>query len=387
MASIKEVRKNVFKITVYAGRDINNKQLFEYDTVEGKRAALARAREMEEDIANNGFSNVKNMKFADYAEKWLKLIEPEIKPSTMVSYRMYTETHFNAVFGKKKLCDIEELSIKQYLSDKLKTNSPNTVRKQFFVLRRMLHDALKRKSPCADIKPPKAQEYKAIVVSEKDFNLIHAAVKNQPDEIFVLLAGWCGMRLGEILVLKWNDINFKFGTIRVDEALTLSDGDDVGYEEDVPKSQRGIREIIADEYVLDLLSKMKKEYLKDDSKEEDVADFKIFDIRPDSYSKRFAKIIKLHNDNLVSQKPTKCHKRSSIKEHINYQDTPLPKIRFHDLRHYHASILYTNKISDQYAAERLGHDITVLKKIYQGLQENMRKEEDNKVKNMNKKKA
>ena len=60
----------------------------------------------------------------------------------------------------------------------------------------------------------------------------------------------------------------------------------------------------------------------------------------------------------------------------------LPKIRFHDLRHYHASLLYKNNVPDQYAAERLGHDIWVLKKIYQhlGLEEN--KELDQKVKDI-----
>jgi integrase len=65
----------------------------------------------------------------------------------------------------------------------------------------------------------------------------------------------------------------------------------------------------------------------------------------------------------------------------------LPDIRFHDLRHYHATVLYNNNVSDKYAAERLGHDIMVLKKIYQHLQESTKSKEDQKILEIFKKKT
>jgi integrase len=64
---------------------------------------------------------------------------------------------------------------------------------------------------------------------------------------------------------------------------------------------------------------------------------------------------------------------------INLQESPLSDIRFHDLRHYHATFLHNNGIPDQYAADRLGHDIMVLKKIYQHLDQDTKKASDAKM--------
>lgn len=62
------------------------------------------------------------------------------------------------------------------------------------------------------------------------------------------------------------------------------------------------------------------------------------------------------------------------------REKKLPKIRFHDLRHYHASWMYKQGIPDQYAAGRLGHDIHVLKGIYQHLDLDVKDEIDNLIK-------
>ena len=111
-------------------------------------------------------------------------------------------------------------------------------------------------------------------------------------------------------------------------------------------------------------------------------------MRPDSYCKRFINIIKTHNELLdikngiktETKKP--CHTKNSLKAQLNVQSVKIPKFRFHDLRHYHATSLYENNIADQYAAERMGHDIKVLKGIYQHLGLNKKKEEDEKVKKL-----
>lgn len=60
----------------------------------------------------------------------------------------------------------------------------------------------------------------------------------------------------------------------------------------------------------------------------------------------------------------------------------MPKIRFHDLRHYHANWLYSQGIPDQYAAKRLGHDIQTLKTIYQHLGVDKKEEIDNNIRQL-----
>ena len=58
----------------------------------------------------------------------------------------------------------------------------------------------------------------------------------------------------------------------------------------------------------------------------------------------------------------------------------LPHFRFHDLRHYNASVMLALNIPNKYAAERMGHaDDTMLKKVYQHLMEDKNKDIDDSI--------
>jgi integrase len=377
MASIRKTKANTYKVTVYTGRDENGVQQFEYGTFDGLSEAKAFAREIENDVENGTYSKLNKIKFSAYADDWLELIESEVKPSTYVSYKMYVNTHFKPEFGKLKLGVITDFHIRKYMAKKQKKLTANTIRKHFFVLNRMLGEALKTKNPCIGIKLPKLNNYEPHILQESEFELLHSAIKGLPDELPVLLAAWCGMREGEIFALTWQDIDFQGHKVTVDESMSISEN---GYITGTPKSKKGFREIIVDEHIIELLENLKPGSFKSEDR--------IFKTNPSNYSKRFARIIDTHNAVLNGTvKDTKFHNKDSLKEILHIQDKPLPDITFHNLRHYHATILYKNGFSDQYAAERLGHDVVVLKRIYQHLQEDTKKTEDNKMKNLFSKKA
>lgn len=401
MASIKKLPNGRFKATVYVGR-INGKQDKRYGTFDTEKEAKTWARDLEKDIEERNFSNMDNMRASAWFDKWLELNSNRIAPSTYVSYKLYVEKHFKPVFGDFKLGQIRELHIKQYINDKLKSLSSTTVRKHVLVLREMFYEALKIKSPCRDIEIPKPEKYKPYVLSEKEFQKILAAVKGTRDEPIVLLAAWCGLRQGEIFALKWNDVNWKENTIRIDENKAVSEA---GYIDKRPKSENGIRNIAVPEVLISILKNYRMSLVKaenivigekrnkskqpadrkafrhifnkairsllakyksdsianvpEDKKPEFMAELnaiqeRLFPMRPDSYSTYFGKLIKEKN---------------------------LPPIRFHDLRHYHATWLYNQGIPDQYAAQRLGHDIKTLKGIYQHLEVNVEKEMDEIIRN------
>lgn len=342
MASIKKLSKDKWQATVFIGRDANGKQLKKKKTFSTEKEAKAFARELEQEIEERKYINIDNIRLSVWMDKWLELNENRLSPSTFVSYQMYVDTHFKPALGSLKLNQINEIHIKQYMNDKLKDLSSTTVRKHMLILRKILYEALKHKSPCNDIELPKKEEYKPRVPTEKEFNEIHEAVKGTRDEPIVLLAGWCGLRRGEIFALKWNDIDWNNKTIRIDEARAISKD---GFVDKKPKSKKGLRTIAVPEYLIQLLDKQRKSQKQINKR--------IFNIRPDNYSSYFASIIKKKK---------------------------LPNIRFHDLRHYHASWLYKQGIPDHYAAQRLGHDINVLKGIYQHLDMDVKTEIDNLIK-------
>lgn len=345
MASIKKRSNGTYQATIYVGRDAKGKQLFKYITRDTKKECKAIAREIEQEIQEGRYINVENIRLIVWMEKWLELNKESISPSTYSSYVMYVEKHFKPYFKNLKLNQINDIHIKQYINDKLKNLSSTTVRKHFLVLRRILQDVLKHKNPAKDIKAPSKDDYKPYVITDEEFKQIHDFFKGHKYEIIVLLAAWCGLRRGEIFALKWDDIDWKNAIIRIDEACCITE--EGVYVDKKPKSKNGLRSIIIPEYLLKLLERYRKCQKRITPR--------IFPMRPDQCSSFFAQKVKENN---------------------------LPPIRFHDLRHYHASWLYKQGIPDQYAAQRLGHDINVLKGIYQHLDIESKTELDEKVKSL-----
>jgi integrase len=337
-----------YQATVYVGRDANDKMLRKYITRDGFKECKDAARELEQKIAENDITNASLMRFDAYADKWFSINKPRLAPTTIKAYNTYIKVHFKPFFGKLKVHQITNLLIEEYIAEKLEDHSSTTIRKHFFTLSKMLYDALKTKSPCIGIKPPPNAPFKPYVPSEAEFQIIHETFKeiSLEDEIIILLAGECGLRRGEIFAIKLDDIDEKNGTIRIDEAVALEE-DSYKFETKLPKSLNGIRTVIVSDYLMGLIKEFKK------SKKS--ISQNLFTYNPHTFTKKYIKIRKEKN---------------------------LPHVRFHDLRHYHASLLYKYNVPDQYAADRLGHDIWVLKKIYQHLGLEEHKELDEKVRDI-----
>ena len=355
MSSIKKRPNGTYQATIYVGRDSNGKQLFEYITRRGWKECKLAAAEIERELEEGSFVHVENIRVIAWIEKWLDL--KTLSPSTRATYKSYLKNHYKPFFGQLKLKQVNDIHIMKFMSEKSKQVSQSSVRRMVSTLKCIFDDGLKQKSPTKNIKLPQEEKYIPRVLSDMEMEQIHEAVKGTKDEPIILIAAWCGLRRGEIFALKWDDVDWNKGILRVDESYSINEHN--RYENKRPKSENGLREVIIDEYLLNLLSEMNKkriEIISDKNKKSntnnDDKDHRIFKMRPDNYSSRFAKLIRINN---------------------------LPKIRFHDLRHYHASWLYDNDVPDQYAADRLGHDIRTLKEIYQHLRKDRQKELDGKM--------
>jgi integrase len=350
MASIKKLPNGTFRARVFVGRDASGKQLFESITRDSEKECRMAANERELEIAEGKYSNKAKVRFSTWADEWMELNEKRLAPSTYCSYLVYVDVHFKPYFKNTKLGQITETHVQRYINDKLETLSANYVRKQIWVLHRILGDALKEKNPITEIKMPQVEEYVPHVVTDEEYQKIYNKVKGTKYEIIFLLSCWCGLRRGEIFALKWNDIDWKNHMIRIDESRGVTK--DKTWKDKPTKSRRGMRSIAVAEPLINLLSEHR---VKQGKKSEGIKD-RIFDFTtPKGCSDWFARLM----DNLK-----------------------MPDIRFHDLRHYHASFMYEHDIPDQYAADRLGHDVHVLKSIYQHLGIKRKLELDEKIKNI-----
>jgi len=170
---------------------------------------------LENEVAEKKITNVSMMKFVDWVEMWFQITRPFIAPTTRKAYRLYIDRHFIPAFGDMKLCDITNLHVKAYIAKKLTDDglSSTTVRKHFYTLGKILFDALKYNSPMIGMKAPEFADYEPIIPTKEQFEEIRStfAEFGPEHEAVILLAGWCGLRRGEIFAFKWDDIDEQNG--------------------------------------------------------------------------------------------------------------------------------------------------------------------------------
>lgn len=336
MATPKKMPSGSYQARVYVGLDEDGKQIRQTITRPSLKECKAAVRKAEQEIEEGNTSNVGNIRVVKLIEEYIELNKDRLSRSTYPTYKLYLRVHYKPFFKNMKAKDIQENDIRKFMahqSQKVyrgKKISPTTVRKHVSVLNKVLEERLKNKNPARFVKLPKKAKYVPRVPSNQEFMEIHATFKEIGirEEIIVLLAGWGGMRRSEIFSIKPDDVYKNKRIIRVDESYTIDDDGDYG--DGPPKSDNGFREVAIPNYLMNLI----QEYSKGLGKIPE----RLFDLRPDYWSEKFHDIVVRNN---------------------------LAPVRFHDLRHYHASWLYKNGILDHKAADRIGDDIRTLKQVYQ----------------------
>ncbi len=350
MASIKKRPNGTYQATIYVGRDSNGKQLFEYVTRDKLSECKAAVREIEQELEEGKFTKIKNMRVIALINKHIQVIR--YSPNTRAKYKRYIKDYYEPFFKDRKVKDINE-----YIAEEFKTiitgKCPGSARNIFAFLKQVFYKALKYKSPFEEVKLPEEKKVDYNIPETEDFEKIHEFFFGKPIEPIFLLAGWAGLRRGEIFALKPDDLDYNKNTVRVDEDYIINE--EGKYEFGPPKSKNGYRTVVIPLYLMELLrpiaEERQKELMSIDqtklSKTEIEEMKRLFQGRPDNFSSQFAKLIRRNK---------------------------LPKIRFHDLRHYQATWLQDNGFPEDYAAKRMGQSKDVLRKIYQHLRP--KKEED-----------
>ena len=348
MASIKKLENGSYQATIYVGKDENGKRINKYVTKQGWHECKKAVQQIEQELVDGRMSNVDNIRIVEWTKNWLEIHKNKYSPSTYVLYLGYLKNHYRPFFKQMKFKELREIHLKKLLNELLGKMSTTSARRVMSCLRPILYDAMKNKSPMRDIKLPKEDkvDYSDVPTPEQ-FKKILDAVRGTRDEPIILLAGQCGLRREEIFALKPNDLDFINNVIRIDEAYVINDQGK--YQIKTTKSENGLREVATTPYLMELIKGVIKNGFalrKKESKIVEITDKKtrkdklIFPMRPDSYTSYLSGLVR---------------------------DKKIPKTRLHFLRHYHATWLCENDVLDHLAAERLGHDIKMLRSKYQHL--------------------
>ena len=274
------------------------------------------------------------MYFKDLYAKVEKEYISKLKTNTRLTYRNSYNNHIAPVFDDLRLCDIKPITIQSFATRLLERYTHNTVKIILSKLR-VCFDLAEEwgfisASPYKHIRLGKEESKnydelmsmddikKLMDIYDKDKSTLHKAA-------FYLAIG-CGLRNSEIRALTLKDIDFKANTITVDKQIGLYE-DEKGKNIDT-KTTGSVRKIYAPDFVMAVL----KEHVN--ALGSIPISGQLFCISPN--------------------KPINSHTLSNhLREVLKANNLPL--IRFHDLRHLHATLMINNNMDVATVSKRLGH--------------------------------
>ena len=262
----------------------------------------------------------------ELAEHWLDHMKPRLKSSTLRDYESSLRLRILPDIGHLKIREVTPLLVQALIDRLARDRSPRTVNKTVAPLRAMFRQAVTwgilTYNPTADVRRVPERRLEVDCLSEEDAARL-LEVAGGRDRALIAVALGAGLRQGEILALKWGDIDWFRGLIKVRRSL----GGDREFSD--TKTAYGRR------YV------RMPAWLKED------------------LSVYFADMGRPGPEDLIfpSKEGTPLHPQNFMRRNFVplLEKAGLRRINFHSLRHTYASILLSKGVDPLYVSRQLGH--------------------------------
>jgi integrase len=281
-----------------------------------------------------------NLTVGEYLDRWLEnSVKDTVRPSTYEVHRYMIHPYIVPALGRLKLKDLNPVHVRGFYREKLDSGlSSATVRKIHSILRKALKqavlDGLTHRNVCEAVKPPKVEHKEIRPLDRRQTKaLLEVAIGNRLEALYVL-AVHTGMREGELLGLKWEDVDLERGVLRLRHALVREGGKVVLGDLKTPKSRRSVRLTYAAAEAL-------RSHL-----ERQLAEME----RMGSLYQSGGLVFGTESGTLIN--PSNLRNRS-FKPLL--KRAGLPHICFHDLRHTCATLLLSQGTHPKLVQELLGH--------------------------------
>lgn len=343
---IRKSGERSWEIKFDAGRDpVTGKRITKYQTFRGtKREAQVKLSELITANAKGEYIDPTKETMAVFLARWLDHMRAHVSPRTHERYAEIVNKNLVPALGAVLLTKLRPEQIDGAYATALTEGrkdgkgglAPRTVHHMHRVLKQALRQAVRwRKlayNPCDAAKPPRVPDKQMLTYDMAQTVELIEAMRGTRMLMPTLLAVLCGLRRGEIAALRWRNVDLTKGEVAIVESAEQTKA---GIRYKPPKNDRS-RTVALSATMVEELRRQ----------------------RAAQAQELFKLGTRLSDDAFVVAQAdgSPLQPRSLTHEWMRLiGKTTLPRVRFHDLRHAHATHLLASGVHPKIASERLGH--------------------------------
>lgn len=344
-------KKRIWYAVLEEGTDANGKRRQRWISLRtsSKREARDALAQFEAKRLQGTLSPAHRETLTDFLRRWLEEVATlSLRPTTLESYRTKIERHLIPALGHHRLTDLRPEHLQAYYAQALQsarkdgrqgTLSPRTVQYCHAVLHRALKHAVRCdlivRNPADAVTPPRPERTRGKTWSADEATKFLATAHADDLHALYVLAITTGMREGELLGLRWEDVDLTGQAVHVRQSLAYVRGQGLVFTP--TKTHRSQRAIELSAPAVDALRRHRKAQ----------AERRLI-LGPD-----------WHDIGIVFPGPfgRPMHPAHFYRWHFQrlVKRAGVPSIRFHDLRHTCATLLLASGVNPKVVQERLGH--------------------------------
>jgi integrase len=326
--------------------EVSGKRVRKWITLKatGKRQAQIECARIVTELKNDTLQEPSKVTLAEFFDRWLIHMKSQVSPRTHERYDEIVRKNIVPLLGAAKISKLSAVDISKAYATAHKSGrrdgkgglSPRTVNHMHRIIRHALDDAsrwrLPARNPAEAVDPPKVSPKPMQTYDLPQTATLIEAMR--PTRMFIptVLAVLCGLRRGEIAALRWRNVDLEAGSLSVVESTEQTKA---GIRWKEPKSGKTRNVRLAGTVIEELRiwrRRQAEELLR-------------IGLRPDGET-----FVVTQSDGSPLQPRSITHEWMRV-----LAKKKLPRIRFHDLRHAHATHLLASGVHPKIASERLGH--------------------------------
>lgn len=396
---------------------------FEIASVDGNRKWSSKGGFLSEQEARKaGIQALKNyrlcglpertasMSYADFLDEWMENeCKYNLKETTLLNYRKRIKNHIKPELGAYQIGRITREKLQKFLQKKHDDGySKNTLSTLRGILSKSMtyaaENGIIQASPAGNLKIPRCEmttvptrsEPHSYLCKDKMVQIFERFPEGSPCYVPMMIGYRCGLRIGEVYALTWDDLDLENGKLTVSRQIQWKQNPRSKSEKIRENGSRckeagfwyfstpkcgSYRTIDMDDELTSLLLREREKqkraeeyyaeryqrYYEDSSK-------KVVDTATDT---EVAFVCRRENGEYINLRTMQ------YTTHIIHNELCIPEFDFHSLRHTHATMLVENGAPLKYVQQRLGHKkIEVTVNIYQHLTDTLREQGNTVIKYM-----